>query len=476
VTASPCALLASLREAARDPRGAARNGNRFAELGCDAGRPALGWVEPPSGPEVRSALERAAGHPVLVRRRRYLFCGTGGWIHAVRAAVEAAAGAADGKIFTLHSLDPRALPSLLSSLGDLRDVACCGISASRETLETRLLLDTLRARLTAAGLRAEHHLAWLSSPVPGGQAEDGLPVLDLTLPGWPDVGALFGAPHTLAFLLPLALALGIEKTVEIWETYLARREEADQTGAAHGLALDAQATDELCFSLPAGAGHGLETWVLQLARQGLGGKRPDFTPQIRLRREEPPPGGAADRPGPLATMLTLRAAQCAVAILGARRGIAFAAHPNVLLYKQRIPESEEALRRHGWPAADAPPWSFLNRHLADWIAGQPDARRVEVVAYLHLPPEDRQRIGGELRDIGLPVRVDEGSDWNHHSFQAAVGERHTLFALLDPLGRPRPVPGIPDHVVERNLRTLKAIARATTEALGDRARLFAATL
>lgn len=196
---------------------------------------------------------------LLPKKQDVIFAGTGGWIHAV-----------PGDFTKLHSLDPRALASLPD------DAAVIGMSQSRTTLETSLLMETLAERYDDC--------SWLPLPA--------------------DVSPLFSAPSSNAFLLPLAISRGLDGARETWARFLALR------GGVPAI------PDEATYiTHPA-----CEPWLRQLCRQGL-----SATTEVRFAL-------AIDTGDPVVdAMLAMDAAGRAVA--GHRD---FVRHRPEPLYKSRV--------------------------------------------------------------------------------------------------------------------------------------------
>lgn len=145
---------------------------------------------------------------LVPKQANVIFVGTGGWIHAVL-----------GDFVKLHSLDPRALHDLPE------DAAVIGMSQSRTTPETALLMETLAARYDDC--------SWL--------------------PLASEVSPLFSAPHSHAFLLPLAIARGLDGARETWARFSSLRNDVPPIPEEATFL-----THPMC-----------DAWLRQLCRQGL---------------------------------------------------------------------------------------------------------------------------------------------------------------------------------------------------------------
>ncbi|KAK3987635.1 hypothetical protein QBC44DRAFT_294886 [Cladorrhinum sp. PSN332] len=145
--------LRHLREAAGRSKKAIGSGNLFREIGFEGDTSHLGWVHPPTWPEIEASLESALGVSGLGSKRHVIWVGTGGWIFSVAALRSMMPTSGGGPIFhTCDSLDPQVLQDVLLSIDDLSTAVCLGISQSGKTLETVALMNALREFFDNAGL------------------------------------------------------------------------------------------------------------------------------------------------------------------------------------------------------------------------------------------------------------------------------------------------------------------------------------
>ncbi|HRS23233.1 MAG TPA: hypothetical protein P5562_03700, partial [Candidatus Woesebacteria bacterium] len=96
---------------------------------------------------------------------------------------------------------------------------------------------------------------------------------------------------------------------------------------------------------------------------------------------------------------------------------------------------------------------------------------VEIVCYWHLDKDKRQKIKEifQRRLPGREILVFEGSDWNHHSLQAAVKDPRTLFEILIYADYSEYTNQIQSEMGKNNVETLRAIAYSTYKSLKDKA-------
>jgi hypothetical protein len=72
----------------------------------------------------------------------------------------------------------------------------------------------------------------------------------------------------------------------------------------------------------------------------------------------------------------------------------------------------------------------------------------------------------------LETLVFTGSDWNHHSYQAASKNEDTLFIILTKSDYEHDIDGVSELILENNIRTIQKIAYATHQTLHERALIF----
>ncbi|MCX6656748.1 MAG: hypothetical protein NTY03_16755, partial [Candidatus Bathyarchaeota archaeon] len=72
----------------------------------------------------------------------------------------------------------------------------------------------------------------------------------------------------------------------------------------------------------------------------------------------------------------------------------------------------------------------------------------------------------------LDIFVFTGSDWNHHSYQAASRNKDTLFIILTTSDYEHYIDGVSEFILENNINTIQKIAYATHQTLHDKAFIF----
>lgn len=99
---------------------------------------------------------------------------------------------------------------------------------------------------------------------------------------------------------------------------------------------------------------------------------------------------------------------------------------------------------------------------------------IEVVLYFYPDQEIIDVIRGKFRETfpGKIILVFIGSDWNHHSYQAAFSDRDTYFVFLLASKYKNKIAFFSEQTLARNIETLKMISEATYLTLKNKACLF----
>jgi len=99
---------------------------------------------------------------------------------------------------------------------------------------------------------------------------------------------------------------------------------------------------------------------------------------------------------------------------------------------------------------------------------------IEIVLYCDPPQgliEDMKNQLKETFPAKLPL-IFLGSDWNHHSYQAAFGDTTTLYVILGRNEYTKDVPPFDAGILDENIATLRRISEATYRTLQDHALYF----
>lgn len=455
--------------------------NLYREIGFEDGNARLGWVIPPSWQDIERRLREFLGLDVTRGKTNFIFSGMGGSINTIKALIQIVASQGIIKLYTIGSLDPAALRELLSQVDDLSKTLVVGISKSGTTKETQDLLRALRERFHAQNLDHKNHFLWLTD-LPQGEQQirnagwKAVEVLPIQLDGGTDIGGRFTAPHTLIFLIPLLLLLNndLSRLKLLWDEYISLREKLifETTGKAHELAKkDSQyfgiiVEEELT--------QALETWIIQLFQESLGSKISNFNPKTMVVAPKTLPEGfetiILDTTSSniiVEAMLNMYLFQAFVAVFAYYKGINFVTQPEVEIYKRKMKEvSSERI-----PQAERIATARLVERIRKLLQRDPKVKFLEVVCYWNLKDEEKNSFRQTLKTAfpDREVLVFMGSDWNHHSYQAASRNEDTLFVILTKDSYEHQIKGISTKTLEENINALKTIAYATYETLKEKA-------
>ena len=446
--------------------------NPFREIAFDGDKPRLGWVDIPAFEEVKQAVEKfeeyAAG------KKKFVFVGMGGSINGVKAVIESAS---QENIYTLDSLDPQALQNLISSLGNLENTLIIGLSKSATTKETRLILESLSDLFANEWNR---HFLFLTDPSSQQKLVStewkNVPMLNLQADKKDDIGGRFSSPNTLVFILPLYITLGrkIDKLRDFWFKYVQLNETIIKE--AYSLAFKGREKTLFCLGLKKNT-KGLLTWAVQLFQESLGSKKDGFSPKTFSIEDALSPDKCLNlnfspkiEDKLLYLAAYMRFLQFVVAFYAYLHRVNFVTQPYVEIYKKKLKELENQ---------DV----SINKVSLNELIGavkskiKPEQKFIEAVLYCYQPEWERE-IEKVLKNSfpGKTVLIFRGSDWNHHSYQAAFLDKNTFYLILTRQDYIEAAAGVKKEKISQNIAVLKAIAYATYKTLEDKAFLGAISL
>jgi len=260
----------------------------------------------------------------------------------------------------------------------------------------------------------------------------------------------------------------------LWDEYLSLRENLIFESAIKAYDSAHRNTHHFAIVLEEQLIPSLETWIIQLFQESLGSKITGFNPKTVVTTSEAiPEGFEAIRfniPSShiiVKMMIQMHLLQIYVALFAHYRGINFVTQPEVETYKRKMKEvSSQKI-----PKAEIVTTSKLIERIRETIKGRPQIRFLETVCYWHLNDEQRESIKNDLISMfpEKEIFVFAGSDWNHHSYQAASWNEDTLFIILIKQKYEQKIEGISPHTLNENLNMLKMIAYATYETLRTKA-------
>ena len=481
----PEAELSYLIQASERHRSEIRETNLFREIGFEGENPRLGWVIPPTWEKVEEILTRFTDLEVVKGKTNFVFSGMGGSINTIKAINIIHGNQTSSKIYTIDSLDPAALKELFSHIGSLTQTLVIGISKSGTTRETQDILKAMNQRFESQGLDPRDHFLWLTDLPKGRKSIESsgwvsIQTLPIQIDGRTDIGGRFTAPHTAIFLLPLYLALNRDliQLHTIWGEYLRIREALLESPADKAYSLAKKGTQNFAVVFDEPIAQALETWVTQLIQESLGSKTADFNPKtIVLQTGEAVPHGFEpirfdfdSSNVDVKTMVNMHLLQVFTAIFAYEKRINFVTQPDVELYKremnlidpQKISSNEQVT-----------PTELLVK-IRDHIQLKPKTRFLEGICYWHLKDEFKNLLRKLLKNAfpQLETLVFTGSDWNHHSYQAASRNEDTLFIILTKSIYEHHIDGVSELMLMNNIETIQKIAYATHQTLYYKALLF----
>jgi hypothetical protein len=378
----------------------------------------------------------------------------------------------------LDSLDPQAVSEILKRINKIEKTLVIPISKSGSTTETQALAQTLK------GLFEDHwqkHFLWLTDREAFSKLESSgfkdCSRFTIQVNGASDIGGRFTCPHTLIFLLPLFLVMDrdLEKVKKIFLEYTSLREEIIKK--AYQLAFNYRDAERGYFYVEVEDKfiRGIRTWVTQLFQESLGSKKKNFFVKTLVGSKEEKEEGFSlvdfdietDNPS-VYLMGLMHYLQIFVACFAYFNNINFVNQPYVEKYKQ-------TMRELGEEDLSIPPKIDLEG-LADQIRKKlkPSIEFLEIVLYFHPEGGFAQRLKEYLREQfpGRRVLVFLGSDWNHHSYQAAFLDENTLYVVLTLTHYLEDISSINREALSRNIKTLRLISLATHKTLQDKSLYF----
>ncbi|MFC1658798.1 GNAT family N-acetyltransferase [Candidatus Omnitrophota bacterium] len=472
-------LVDLLQAAGKQTKEEIHESNLFREIGFEGKNSRLGWIIPPDWQDIQDNLE--AFLEIAKDKEYFIFIGMGGSINTVKALIEILGRNSKYKVFAYDQLDPAALDEISSQIDDWQKVLVVSISKSATTKETHVLSSNLREIFENKALDYQSHYLWLIDeggyPKLAERGWEGVSNLPIQPDKHTDIGGRFTAPHTLIFFLPLLILLGkdIEQVKALYEQYLtlvdSLRKAADQKARQFY-----QDKSQYFGVKAAGAlRQAMLTWIAQLIQESMGSKTDGFNPKtlvVSSQEELPKFFSLIETPAPensvLAMMQTAYYLQVFVALLSYYYGINFVTQDQVEIYKKKMRELEEA----EIPPAEEISLPELVQQIQNSLTKE--HRFVEAVFYAHQSQEYIDYLQEYLqRHLSQRVLVFIGSDWNHHSYQAASRNEDTLFVILTKKEFLNQVEGVKQETLGQNIKDLRVITYATYETIKDKAEYFA---
>jgi hypothetical protein len=354
---------------------------KFLNIGKDGDHLRLGWVNIFSWEIIQNKLN--IFFSLVENNQNFIFIGMGGSINIIKALISFYQAK---NIYTIDSLDPQAY----AELQDIDNPLIIVISKSGTTLETRLIAEKF----------SQNKTIWLKD-----QEGD----LNIQFDDGHDIGGRFSAPNTLIFWLPLFLIFqqNLDKTKEVYDGFISQVDSIQTMMWQLGQQIsESNSSYFQIFCQPS-----LTNWMTQLFQESLGSKIPDFHPKTIIGGEKNNDFYQINLSDELIT--SLYQAQILVAAIAYFKNINFVNQPSVEKYKKLI-NADISIKD-------------VNSEII-----LPNFKFVEIICYWYLKEEEKTQIKAKYQQKypNKTILVFEGSDWNHHSFQAAVDNPETLFYLL----------------------------------------------
>ncbi len=465
-----------LLEAAGKAKGDIPQGNPYREIGFDGNCQRLGWVKPVSFAKIKQLLESLS--QLLKGKENFIFIGMGGSINGIKPLL---ALFEQSNFFTLDSLDPKAINDILAQINNLEKTLVISISKSGGTKETQLLSHALKSYFAGKlGVdRWRNNFLWLSDPESFDKLDSlgwqGVKKTAIQADGRSDVGGRFSSPQTQIFLLPLFLLLGkkYDSLQKIYQEFTEKQKQIRKKALEFSLTIKDE--DDFYFSplVEKKWSESFTAWIVQLFQESLGSKNSEKPVKtilnfagsdfIRLKADF----GFRQPVGII--MARMYFYQAFVAFLSAKEGVNFVNQEYVEKYKKKMHALEE--RNSGLTAISEGGVNDLISQVNKKIKNE--QRFIEIVLYFYPEKETVSFIYEEFRKrfSRKTITVCIGSDWNHQSYQAAFGDKVTLYALIC-LANYKKTDFIEKNKVCENIETLRRIALATYQTLLDKSILY----
>jgi hypothetical protein len=446
--------------------------NPYRIVGFDGESKRLGWMRLIPFFKIEQRLREAL--EIIKNKDHFIFIGIGGSGNGIKALLSLFD---KQNCYTLDSLDPLAVEEIVNKIKThpqrLAKTLVVPISKSGTTKETQLLAQTLREVFSKEEIEWEPHFLWLADRSAFVKLDSlgwaGITKLPIQFDDEADIGGRFSCPHTMIFYLPLLVLLDrdLKKIEEIYLSfnfYLATiRQRADEFFQKY------KDEDNAFFApvIEGGVGEVFFSWIVQLFQESLGSKRDDLSVKTLPSDDKFLPlklGIEIDNPV-VHLMCQMYFFQVFTAFFAAAKSVNFVNQDFVEKYKAQLRKLESEGKKEEAESMD------LNT-LIDRVRQKlrPQHRFIEIVLFLHPKKEIIDKIKNSFRQAfsDKDVLVFIGSDWNHHSYQAAFGDKNTFFVCVLAADYKDELPYVSKETLAKNVEILKLISRATYLTIEDK--------
>lgn len=442
--------------------------NPYRELGFDGNKKRLGWARVLPFSKIEEALKQVL--PIIKNKKNFIFVGMGGSINGIKVL---SSFFKSHTLYTLDSLDPKATQELLEKIKEFDKTLVIPISKSGTTTETQAIAAMLKDIFRE---KWQEHFLWLTDPDSfeklTAQGWGACRKMAIQADGETDIGGRFSSPHTLIFFLPLFLLLNkdFKKVEEIYYSFLSLQERI--RAQAYRLAHTYKDKEHAYFAVIVRKTivENFLTWGIQFIQESLGSKSQGLATKAIVSSRKVgdvflPLQFELKIDNPITyLMCEMYFLQVFVAFYSAFKNINFVNQDRVDAYKEQMRQLKDTT------LSDAPRLTLegITEEVRKRIAEQ---QFIEVVLYYHCSLEMIEKVHRTFTEIfrDRQIYVFVGSDWNHHSYQAAFLDKNTFYVLLLNVSYVLDIPYVAGVKLKHNVDTLKKIAQATYLTIRDKA-------
>ncbi|MEI8348751.1 MAG: hypothetical protein WCI77_01220 [Candidatus Omnitrophota bacterium] len=445
--------------------------NPYRTVGFDKDKKRLGWLRVVPFADIKAVLEKTI--PFLENKENFIFVGMGGSINGIKPLFSFFK---TKSLYALDSLDPAALKNIIKKIKHVDKTLIIAISKSGTTQETQLLSGTLKELFPVDW---KSHFLWLTDKT-AFEKLDGL--------GWAgtvrfpiqfdtetDVGGRFSSPHTLIFFLPLFILLkyNSKKLETIYKKYVALQGKV----RAQAYRLAEKSKDASCayFSpkVKGSFGKSFISWIVQMFQESLGSKKDSLavktTPAKIADNRFMPVGLSLGVTHPVVSLMSqMYFFQVFIAFYAGLKGVNFVDQDFVEKYKEEMRKLSSEAVSDITPATLGQVIEKVKKNAGSTY------QFIEVVLYFCPSEPTIRAVHNEFtkafKDKHIFLFI--GSDWNHHSYQAAFSDKKTYYVFLVCSPYASEVTLIARETLRKNIDTLKLISKATYLTLKDKSLLF----
>ena len=449
--------------------------NPYRIIGFDGPNRRMGWAKKIPFQRLKEILESL--FPVINDKEDFVFVGMGGSVNGIKPLFNLVNKRG---YYTLDNLDPNAFLTLVSEIKDLDKTLVIPISKSGTTKETQLLAKSLKVLFSKSlgEQKWKNNFLWMSDLGSFEKLDSlgwsGVKKVAIQLDDDDDIGGRFSCPHTLIFLLPLFLSLDrdFEALENIYVSFQSLQNKIRDR--AYSLCENYEKNKNAYFSPIIGDefGESFSSWIVQLFQESLGSKddklsvktliniqNNDLFSEILL--------GIAIESKMVLLMSQMYFFQVFVAYYAALKEINFVDQGYVEQYKKEMGLLE------GQNSKDNAGLSKKIEEIINEVKQNINYNQkfIEIVLYFYPSIETikflKDKFEKEFNDKIVLLFI--GSDWNHHSYQAAFAAKDTFYVLLTLDTFNTDIDIVPKEIFEKNIETLNLITRATYLTIKDKA-------